>query len=64
MTAITTTAPHVTPIINGRLNDLLDPSSSFPPAEDDNNWVEYKLHSSENMQLNVVLLVFFYNDII
>ena len=32
MTAITTTAPHVTPIINGRLDDLLDPSSLFPPV--------------------------------
>ena len=60
MTAITTTAPHVTPIINGRLDDLLDPSSLFPPAEDNNNWVEYKLHSSEKMQLKVVLLLLFF----
>ena len=37
MVAINTIAPHVTPIINDRLDDLLDSSSLFPPVQDNNN---------------------------
>ena len=37
MVAINTIAPHVTPILNGRFDDLLGPSSLFPPVQDDNN---------------------------
>ena len=37
MVVINTIAPHVIPIINGRLDDLLDPSSLFPPVQDNVN---------------------------
>ena len=37
MVAINTIAPHVSPIVNGRLDDLLDPSSLCPPVQDNNN---------------------------
>ena len=64
MVAINTIAPHVTPIINGRFDDLLEPSSLFPPVQDNNNKVECKIHPTRlicDSRYSDRLIIFFRN---